>query len=361
MFVCDYNIPIHFYNNYIFSYNYIKTMDIFLLETIYKKKKKKDNKIFNKLLRISYIKSYLLNRYSDSDTSLEKNLLRIYRNIEFLPRCTVCGKPVVFTGKHGSAEFTKHCTWKCAANDKITVKKKKETQLKNWGTTGCYDSSIYKEKLFKEHGIYSWSDLEVSKERRKNALLNKYGTTNMYSVPEIREKITKTCIERYGLASPTGNINVQKRKNLTTKLNNSYKKSKGENKVLQLLLNNFNNIETQYSSDLYNYSCDFYLSDFDVYIEYHGSHYHHYEPFDINNQKHLIELNKLKDKSIQLYEKRNRKNQYDSIIYTWTDLDVRKLNEAKNNKLKYICLYKIPSEDELVEIVKTCNGIIIYK
>lgn len=71
-----------------------------------------------------------------------------------------------------------------------------------------------------------------------------------------------------------------------------------------------------------------------MYIEYNGSHYHHGHPFntlDENDKKELERLQNLSDD----------KNQYNKIIYTWTDLDVRKRNTAKENNLNFIEFWSI--------------------
>jgi hypothetical protein len=40
------------------------------------------------------------------------------------------------------------------------------------------------------------------------------------------------------------------------------------------------------------------------------------------------------------------------MIYTWTDLDVRKLEIAKANNLKYLVFYKMPTKEELIEKIE---------
>ena len=79
----------------------------------------------------------------------------------------------------------------------------------------------------------------------------------------------------------------------------------------------------------------------DLYIEFNGSQFHNGRPF-LNNDKDIQEVNALKDKSKLLKELNGvSKTQYDMIIYTWTDLDVRKRKIVHDNKLNFVEFWNI--------------------
>lgn len=94
--------------------------------------------------------------------------------------------------------------------------------------------------------------------------------------------------------------------------------------------------KTQEEYDVYPFKCDFYLKPYNLYIEYHGSWYHNYHPFNKNNIVDQKLLEKLKEKEQQNNKKQNA---YTMAIKTWTYYDVTKLNLAIQNKLNYLVIY----------------------
>lgn len=125
----------------------------------------------------------------------------------------------------------------------------------------------------------------------------------------------------------------------TMKKNNSFTKSKSEEQIYNYLLQKFNkeDIIRQYKSNLYPFHSDFYIKSLDLYIEYHGTWTH--SPFNNNHRKPF--KNSVED--IKILEKLKNKNSkyYNNAIYIWTNLDVRKLNTFKKNKLNYKIFYSI--------------------
>lgn len=334
-------------NNCIYDLSFIRKMDKKCLELFFNKRGIEIKKVINNLFFINY----LTYRYMDSRDFIF-TLKRIKRNIEFIPVCPTCKNNYLsFIGKP-SKMFASYCSCKCAGKNVQTIKKKKDTQIKNWGTECCYNSSIYKERLLREKGIEYWTQDKTIIEKRKETLLKHYGTLNISNVLEVKEKIKRTCNERYGADSPMQNEDIKKKYNNSIRKNN-YKKSINEDILFQYLNILFpNDIERQYSSNVYPYKCDFYITSKHIYIEYNGSHYHHYHPFNKWDKKDIEELERLKIKSKEKHQFSNKKNQYDMIIYTWTELDVKKRDIAKNNNLKYLVYYKLPTIEELKNDIK---------
>ena len=128
---------------------------------------------------------------------------------------------------------------------------------------------------------------------------------------------------------------------------NSYN-SKAEKDEYKLLLQKFNPediISQYYNEEKYPFKCDFYIKSIDTYIEVNGNWTHGSHPFDRNNEE---DIKKLKE----WIEKSKRSKYYKNAIYTWTDLDVRKLNIAMQNKLNYTVIYKN-------KIVKLIGGTLV--
>lgn len=179
--------------------------------------------------------------------------------------------------------------------------------------------------------------------------LQKYGIKYTFQREDVKEKIKETNLQKYGvdhysktneskqhMSIIVSSKEFQEKRNNTLKQNNTWKSSKDEKYIFNELIKIFVNVKQQYSSDVYPFNCDFYIPTLNLYIEYNGSDLHNFKPFT-NSEKDKIELNNLIKKSNELKEKNNnKKTRYDNRIYTWTDLDVRKRNIAKENNINWI-------------------------
>ena len=103
---------------------------------------------------------------------------------------------------------------------------------------------------------------------------------------------------------------------------------------------NKDDVIRQYRSKQYQFNCDFYIKSLDLYIEYHGTWTHHNKPFK-NSIEDLEEVERLKNKSLELNFKGQRKLQYLNTINIWTKVDPLKLQTFKKNKLNYKIFYNI--------------------
>ena len=173
------------------------------------------------------------------------------------------------------------------------------------------------------------------------------------SNPKIINKTKQTCLERYGVTNAFFLEKCIAAKDRYYHTNAGKIASKPENQAYEVFKEKFPDVKRQYKSKEYPYRCDFYIPSLDLYIECHYSQYHHGKPFDANNPDHLKELEILKDKS----EKRKAltgkdKTQYDKIIYTWTELDPKKLEIAKQNNLNFVTLYNIKQTKDFVNSYK---------
>ena len=249
----------------------------------------------------------------------------------------------MFIGKP-SKMFSKYCSCKCSAQNPNTTRLKQQSLYDKWGSYHCYDSSLYRKYHKEKFGVeYSWQRPDI-KVKRKQTLLTKFNTTNLHSVDSIRSKIESTNVSKYGVSNPMLNETIKLKKFNSEKSNYSHF-SKPELTLKTYLESLYpGDIITQYSSELYPFKCDFYIKSLDIYIEYHGSHFHNFKLFDMNNSNDITMLEQLKQNSLS---KSKHPNQYDMIIYTWTDLDVRKHNYALKNSLKYLVYYSLPSLEVL--------------
>ena len=306
--------------------------------------------------------------------------------------------------KYGTDSFSKTDIYKKAVQDKqkdIRLKVK-ATLLKKYGVDNYSKSNDYKQKISiiqdkmtkaceQKYGVKYYSQSEDYKlkkpiilEHSKNTQKQKYGVDNYSKTREFKDKVKRTnierfnvdnlmklktyvvklkdtCIKKYGVDNyaktdvwkkqyQLNKFNILSKRNATLRKNNSYNKSKSEEKIYSLLLTKFNksDIIRQYKSDLYPFACDFYIKSLDLYIEYNGHWTHGWY-----HDKRLGSFNKDNlehQKILNLYESKNTKF-YKNAIYVWTDLDVRKLETFKENKLNYKIFWTVREvEDWLKEI-----------
>lgn len=267
---------------------------------------------------------YIENRYNDS-LSFKETIYRMRHNCEIRPVCKTCGNTVEFIGK-GNKLFRDFCSNKCSGINKDTIVKKQNTDKE------------------KHNGILGWNISTPEKiQARKDSLIKKYGTwENACKEIEILHK--NGVKNKYGVDSIMNIDEIKIKRNNTLKQKFIYNHSNTEDEAYNILKQKFNNVIRQYTSNKYPWACDFYIIDLDLYIECHFSHFHNFRKY-IGSDDDLNEIKILENKSKQIKKKTNKnKTQYDVIIYTWSDLDVRKRNKAKENKLNFLEFYSL---DEL--------------
>lgn len=103
------------------------------------------------------------------------------------------------------------------------------------------------------------------------------------------------------------------------------------------LTENKYNFERLYKSDyFYPYKCDFYLIDYDLYIDLNSHWTHGNHPFNKDSEEDNLILEDWKSKNNKTYDK---------AIYVWTKKDVKKREIAKNNNLNYLEIFNTKLDD----------------
>ena len=320
-------------------------------------------------IRYSNVHSFINNMFDDSYSFEEslKRFMHLYSDkfnneqkklILHKPKCPTCGKPTIYVGRQ-RAITTAHCSNTCSGNDKnVIYKKQKEDRLKNNGKLGWNKNTPEKiqHRLNTIRERYGDGDKEKANKYIRDLCIkgtyDKYGVTAIMSLPEFMIKRNNTIRERYGVDHILEVPEIQIKKNETVKKNKKYIISKQENEVYDILKNEFPDIIRFYSSQEYKWCCDFYIPSLNMYIEFQGSHYHYGKPY-VGDDNDLLEIEKLKQKSENVKKKYGRKKtQYDNIIYTWSDLDVRKRNTAKENNLNFAELWSIDDAYKFIENYK---------
>jgi len=125
-----------------------------------------------------------------------------------------CGKKTKFLTLHTG--YSKHCSCKCSANNKITRNKCKKTIKKKYGVEHVSQSDKFKEKYKKtcleKYGVESVFQVKEFKEKIKKTNLNRYGVENVFQLDEIKEKSKKTLLENYGVDNVSYSNEIKEKK-----------------------------------------------------------------------------------------------------------------------------------------------------
>ena len=238
------------------------------------------------------IKKYLDNRYNDSE-SYKETIRRIQYKIEIRPICKECGAKVKYTGLKNKI-FQDFCSQECERKSKIT------------------------------------------QERIQKTCLKRYGITNGGGSKEALEKIKKTCQEKYGVdnvfyLNKYHSVEVHKKRYETMLRNHTFNTSKPEEELFNYIKYKFPLVKRQYNKDIrYPWRCDFYIPEFDCFIEYNGFQSHGPHAYDKNSKEDQLLVEKWKEKY-----NNGEHPLYKKMIEGWTIYDVKKRKTAKENNLNF--------------------------
>lgn len=313
------------------------------------------------------ILKYLICRFKDIPNDLFKIGEVIYRlkfNITNRPVCKICGKPVKFLNEKNG--YNDYCSTNCqhkyvsicnkerwknmSTEDKQKIQDKiKQTCIKHFGVEYSFQSDNNKKKADKtrelKYGDKNYGKFGSSSFKQK--MKQKYGFEHPQSSDIVRNKISKsmlsdesknkmikTCLKKYGVEHVSQLSEIQDKVTESYNKHKTYKTSIEEETLYEILYELYgDNVLRCYKTTEYNHNCDFYLKQFNLYIEYQGSFYHNKRLFnkELYNDNYEYLLSKC--------SKTNKKNNYDNLIKTWTEYDIQKWNDAKNNKLNMLFIY----------------------
>lgn len=223
----------------------------------------------------------------------------------------------------------------------LEIKNKiEETNLEKYGFKNAFQNKEVQEKqkqtIQEKYGVDNAFKLESIRDKFKQTCMDRYGVDNPWKCEEIKAKRKQTWKHKYDVDNPSKNTDLQEKKYETMHKNNTFSKSSCEAIILKLLEQKFEVVRTQYKSKEYPFSCDFYIEDIELYIEYNGYPSHGSEPYDINNSEHHKIVKILQEKSKQITSNGTQKDQYKNWIHTWTISDPLKRETAKRCKLNYL-------------------------
>lgn len=197
--------------------------------------------------------------------------------------------------------------------------------------------------------------------------IKRYGVGNVFQSEYIKSKIVETNIHRYGVPYPMmskdirNKVNYEKaveRQFLSKQKNGTLHTSSHEDIIFEYLLEKYGNVKKQYTDERYinpqnkvKFKCDFYLSDYDLFIEYQGIYHHGGEPFNENNKFHIEKLKRWKDLS-----KKHSNSDYNEAIKIWTIKDPLKRKVAMEKNLNYLEIWSengnCPTKENIIQIIE---------
>ena len=321
------------------------------------------------------IKKYLDNRYNDSE-SYKETIRRIQYKIEIRPICKECGAKVKYTGLKNKI-FQDFCSQECERKSKITQERIQKTCLERYGVTNGGGSKEALEKIKKtcqeKYGVDNVFYLKEVQYKKKQSTLKHYGVEFNFSAPEVREKIKETCLERYGVTNGGGSkealekikktcqekygvdnifylnkyhsAEVHKKRYETMLRNHTFNTSKPEEELFNYIKYKFPLVKRQYNKDIrYPWRCDFYIPEFDCFIEYNGFQSHGPHAYDKNSKEDQLLVEKWKEKY-----NNGEHPLYKRMIEGWTIYDVKKRKTAKENNLNFYEFWNLNDAKKFID------------
>ena len=322
--------------------------------------------------------SYLNNRFDDTCKKISEVMYRIKYSLNAHPICPVCGKHVKFVDK--TRGYKIYCSQDCKNSDKgkqLFNQKLQSICLEKYGVQNLFQDENVKQKIketcLQRYGHEHACQSEEIKQKTRETCLQQYNCsvssqnievkrklieTNIkrYGVPYTfmsdiqKEKSKETCLQKYGYEYALQVPSIREKGYLTMKQNGNFVTSKLEQCLMDYMDENNIIYKREYKSELYPFKCDFYLVEYNLYIEIQGHWHHGYN----NITKKYIIYGENEEETQQLLTlwkyKAIYSQSYKDAIEVWSKRDVIKREIAQKNNLNYVELFTNKC-DELLEII----------
>lgn len=288
-----------------------------------------------------------------------------------LGRCVICGKLSIWSPKHCGFRvgYHKHCSRECVnVDDEINLKRVesyKKTCMERYGdtTVARQQSTKDKSKLtrIKNYGSVEESyrigllhnqSIPFNPETTRKTMFITYGCVYYSQTKEWKMKMSEIWKERgedigKKISKTKQGFTEERKKELiektfiTRKMNGTLNSSSYEKILEKYFIDSNIKYISQYKSSLYPFACDFYLPDYDLYVEIQGNWTHGGHPFNHNDKNDIDKLNLWKNKCSKYY---------DNAINVWTERDPHKRQVAKENNLKLIEIFINNKKDDVISL-----------
>ena len=262
--------------------------------------------------------------------------------------------------KYNVPNYTQSEEYKYMIPDMI---QKSQTTCKNKYNVLNYSQSIeYKNRLTEikqktqqtnttRYGVPYYSQTDEYTNKTKQTNIQRYGVPYYSQTDEYKQRVILTNNIKYNHDYYTQTDEFLEKQYITKKKNNSFGQSKLEKQISDFFQQHNIKYIREYVSELYPTKCDFYLPDYDIYIEIQGYWSHGSDgflktkphPLNYNNELDMVQFNRWKEKAKTSYH-------YKCAIKTWTITDVKKRLIAKENNLNYLEVFSVKF-DECIDII----------
>lgn len=324
--------------------------------------------------------SYLSNRFDDRGKKISEAIYRIKYGLNSHPLCPVCGKLVKFVDK--TRGYKVYCSQACKNSDKgklLFNQKLQNTCFEKYGVYNPFQDKNVKQKIketcLQRYGYEHACQSEGIKQKTQETCIKRYSCpvssqntevkrklieTNMsrYGVPYTfmsdiqKEKSKETCLQKYGYEYALQVPAIREKGYLSMKQNGNFVTSKLERCLMDYMDENNIIYKREYKSELYPFKCDFYLVEYNLYIEIQG-HWHH--GYNHITKKYVIYSEKEEETQelLTLWKQKAIYSQaYRDAIEVWSKRDVIKRETAQKNNLNYVEIFT-NNCDDLLEVFKT--------
>lgn len=142
---------------------------------------------------------------------IEVNILPNNSNIEIMAVCDFCESDILIKYKLYNKSFDKNGSFACSR--KCAAIRTKNNLMNEYGVTNISQVNEVKEKIKKTNlekwGSENYFGSEFGKNKNKEIFIEKYGVDNPLKVNEVKEKIKKTNLEKWGVEFTLQNKNIR--------------------------------------------------------------------------------------------------------------------------------------------------------
>jgi hypothetical protein len=149
--------------------------------------------------------------FCPDETTISRRVYFILKDITEWPLCEYCKSSVKW--HNSTTSFSKYCSSSCSANSEVTKDKLKKTNIRRRNVKNPFQCPDVKNKIkdtnLKRYGVDNPSKSEIVKLKINKSLVLQKDT--------IRQKIQKTCLDKFGYKSPfeSPDILIKSKKTMT--------------------------------------------------------------------------------------------------------------------------------------------------
>lgn len=203
------------------------------------------------------------------------------------------------------------------------------------------------ESCIERYGSKTYLGSKVARNAINATCQERYGGNAPLCSESVRERVKETVLERYGVEYPSQSSVVKEKICLTKAEHGTFSSSKPELVLYQMLCDFFGdlNVKRNYCSDVYPYACDFYVVSRDMFIELNASWTHGGHWYDPGDEADISRRD--------LWVSRGTKY-YLNAVHVWTVADVNKRLCAERNCLNYVVFWDSDLRDAQEWFDKGC-------